>query len=53
MRPPMSEPVVAPRSHRRYWIMLVAVPVIAALLLLAFLLLVGEADKDSFVYTLF
>jgi len=49
----MSEPIAEPRSRRRYWIMLVAVPVTAALLLLAFLLLVGEADKDSFVYTLF
>ena len=33
--------------------MLLGVPLGAALLLLAFLLLIGEADKDSFVYTLF
>jgi hypothetical protein len=49
----MSQPAQEPRSHRRYWIMLVAVPVIAAVLLLALLVLVGEADRDSFVYTLF
>ena len=49
----MSEPIAEPRSRRKYWIMLVAVPVASALLLLVFLLLVGEADKDSFVYTLF
>jgi len=33
--------------------MLGVVPVIAALLMLGVLLLIGEADKDSFVYTLF
>ena len=49
----MPEPVAEPKSRRRYWIMLGVVPVIAALLLLGVLLLIGEADKDSFVYTLF
>jgi hypothetical protein len=33
--------------------MLGLVPLVAALLLVAFLLLIGEADKDAFVYTLF
>jgi hypothetical protein len=49
----MPDTDAAPRSRRRYWIMLGAVPLVTALLLLAFLLLVGEADRDSFVYTLF
>jgi hypothetical protein len=46
----MPEPA---RRNRKYWIMLGAVPLAAALLLLVFLFLVGDADKDSFVYTLF
>ena len=49
----MSEQASEARSRRRYWIMLGVVPVIAALLMLGVLLLIGEADKDSFVYTLF
>jgi hypothetical protein len=49
----MSQPDSGQGSRRRYWIMLGAVPLIAALLLLAFLLLVGDADRDAFVYTLF
>ena len=49
----MAEAGGAAKSRRRYWIMLGAVPVITALLLLAFLLLVGDGDRDSFVYTLF
>jgi hypothetical protein len=43
----------AAKNRRRYWIMLGAVPLVTALLLLVFLLLVGDADRDSFVYTLF
>jgi hypothetical protein len=49
----MSDPNAPPKSGRKYWIMLGAVPLVAALLLLAFLLLAGAGDKDSFVYTLF
>ena len=49
----MSESDAAHRTRRKYWIMLGAVPLLAAVLLLGFLLLVGESDKDSFVYTLF
>ena len=49
----MSGPDAARAQRRKYWIMLAAVPLAAALLLLGFLLLVGEAGRDSFVYTLF
>ena len=40
-------------SRRKYWIMLGVVPLVAALLMIGFLLLVGESGRDSFVYTLF
>ena len=49
----MSDPEPPSRARRKYWIMLGAVPLIAVLLLLAFLLLAGEGDQDAFVYTLF
>jgi hypothetical protein len=49
----MSQPDAGHGSRRRYWIMLGFVPLIAALLLLAFLLLIGESDTDAFVYTVF
>jgi hypothetical protein len=49
----MSEPGTAPRKRRKYWIMFIGVPLLAALVLLVFLLLIGESDRDAFVYTLF
>jgi hypothetical protein len=49
----MSDPSPRSRSRRKYWIMLGAVPLVAVLLLLAFLLLAGGGERESFVYTLF
>ena len=49
----MSDSQPRSRSRRKYWIMLGAVPLITVLLLLAFLLLAGSGDRESFVYTLF
>ena len=49
----MAEPEKAGAPRRKYWIMLGLVPLLAALLLLGFLLLVGEGGRDSFVYTVF
>jgi hypothetical protein len=45
--------MIRPMAVSKYWILLGGVPLVAALLLIGFLLLVSDSSTDSFVYTLF